>query len=407
MGSRVFSFLHGADSIHMPRTDHANFITSMRALPPAVWVLCIGTFINKFGTFVIPFMTLYLKRSGYTLTDTGLVLAAYGTGNFFASGYGGYLADKIGRRKTITFSMIGGACSMLLLSQAEGLPQLIALAALAGFSAELYRPASTAMIIDLVPVGNRVVAFAVYRTAFNAGWAFGPAAAGFLAQHSYLYLFVGEAATSLAYAIVAWKLLPKGVRGTTRETGWKKTLRTVCQDRVLINMLIGYLAIGFIFFQMSTSYGTFVSGLGFDERIYGLLLGMNGLLVVLFELPLTSFTRRFNPVHVMSVGYAFIGIGALMNALPLSLTWLFLAGAVLSFGEIVSMPVSIAYVSNLAPDHMRGRYMGVVGLVWSLTLTCSPAVGLRLYSTAPALLWGVCGASGLLAALWVLRLRNR
>ena len=97
---------------------------------------------------------------------------------------------------------------MLLLSQAHSLPAIIVLTALVGLTGELYRPASSALLADLIPPERRVTAFSAYRMAFNAGWAFGPATAGFLAAHGYFWLFVGDAASSILFGFVAFFALP-------------------------------------------------------------------------------------------------------------------------------------------------------------------------------------------------------
>jgi len=191
-------------------TEQPTLTSSLRSLPRAAWVLFFGTFLNKFGSFVIPFLTLYLTRGGYPLRAAGLALGAYGTGNLAASLLGGYLADRIGRRRTIVLSMFSGAIAMMLLSQAHTLPSILALAALAGLTGEMYRPASSALLADLVPAGQRVTAYSALRTAFNAGWAFGPAIAGFLAERGYFWLFAGDALTSVLYGVLAFFALPKG-----------------------------------------------------------------------------------------------------------------------------------------------------------------------------------------------------
>jgi MFS family permease len=186
-----------AELITVVEKSETNLRSSLRALPPVAWILFFGMFLNKFGAFVVPFLALYLTRSGYTLADAGLAIGAYGVGNFIASLVGGHLADTIGRRKTILLSMFSGAGTMLLLSQARGLPMIMVLAALTGLASEFYRPACSALLTDLVPPNQRVTAFAAYRMSFNAGWAFGPATAGFLAAKGFFWLFVGDAATSV------------------------------------------------------------------------------------------------------------------------------------------------------------------------------------------------------------------
>ena len=377
---------------------------SIRAFPAPVWVLFAGMFVNKFGTFVVPFFTLYLTGKGYSLSDAGITLAAYGVGNFIASGYGGYLADRIGRRKTIVLSMAGGAACMLSLAAADTFITLVVLAAFAGFTAELYRPAASALVIDLVPSEHRVTAFAVYRLCFNAGWAFGPAAAGLLAKHSYLYLFIGEALTCAIFGVIAWFFLPRGVLASPASYGWGAAFHAIRNDRVFLLMLSTYLAIGFVFFQMMSSYGAFTKSLGFDERIYGFLLALNGVIIVLFELPLTVVTRKLHPARVLAVGYGLVGIGAFLTMFATTIPGLAACCVIFTLGEIISMPIAVAYVSQLAPDDMRGRYMGAVGLTWATGLTLAPMIGLRLLEADAAFLWGVCGALGLAAALVALRL---
>src|SRR5437867_5239639 len=163
---------------------------SLRALPRAAWILFFGTFLNKFGTFVLPFLAIYMTRQGFSPSQAGLAVGAYGTGTLGASLLGGYLADRWGRRRTIVLSMFSGALVMLALSQARSLGLIVTFSALAGLTGELYRPASSALLADLMPAGQRVTAFAAYRMAFNAGWMFGPATAGLLAKYSFAWLFV-------------------------------------------------------------------------------------------------------------------------------------------------------------------------------------------------------------------------
>src|SRR5258708_401496 len=97
-----------------PTAPRETLLSSLRTLPRAAWILFFGTFLNKFGGFVVPFLTLYLTSRGYTAGQTGLAVSAYGVGNLGASLLGGHLADKLGRRKTILLSMFSGAAMMML-----------------------------------------------------------------------------------------------------------------------------------------------------------------------------------------------------------------------------------------------------------------------------------------------------
>lgn len=373
-------------------------LISLRALPRPVWILFAGTFINKFGAFVVPFLTLYLTRQGYSLGQTGLAIGAYGAGNLIASIVGGHLADSIGRRKTIVLSMFLGASAMLLLSQARGLPMIVALAVLAGLTGEMYRPAASALLADLIPPGQRVTSYAAYRMAFNAGWAFGPATAGLLAEHGYFWLFAGDAATSALFGLIAFFALPRG-RGTqSREAGWRCAWTTLRGDGALHRVLFAAFAIAVVFFQMASTFGLHVTHLGFSPAVYGALISLNGALVVLCELPLTTITRRFPAQRVMATGYLLAGLGLALNGMAQTIPALVVCMVIFTLGEMVAMPVSSAYIADLAPATMRGRYMGAFSFTWGLALVVGPGVGMQLYGFDPGIFWMACGVLGVLAA---------
>jgi len=375
--------------------------SDLRALPAAAWMLFFGSFLNKFGAFVIPFLALYLTSTGYTLADAGLAIGAYGIGNLIASFVGGHLADTLGRRKTIVLSMFSGATTLLLLSQANTLATIIALSGLAGLAGEFYRPACSALLTDLVPPHQRVTAFAAYRVSFNAGWAFGPATAGFLATKGYFWLFVGDAATCILFGLVALFALPKETHHQRQANGWGQALVALRGDRAFHQIILASFLIALVFMQMMSSFGVHVTHLGFSAAAYGALISLNGAMVVLCELPLTIVTRRFPVRRVLAVGYLLIGLGFALNGLARTVPELVVCTVLFTVGEMVAIPVTSAFVANLAPAHLRGRSMGVFGLNWALALIIAPGLGLKLLALNPAALWLGCGMLAVLGALMI------
>jgi MFS family permease len=379
--------------------EHPGIIASLRALPRAAWILFLGIFLNRFGTFVIPFLTLYMKGKGYGVGDAGIAIGSYGLGTLLASFLGGYLADRIGRRKTIAISMFGGAASMLVLSRAESWWGIVLLTGLNGLCGEFYRPASTALLADVVPAGQRVIAFSTYRMALNAGWAFGPATGGFLTHLSYKWLFLGDAFTSLLFGLVAWTALPEGRRSSHEQAGWSVALRQMGKDRLCLQYFAASFFIALIFFQISSTYGLFVTQLGFTPAVYGALISLNGLLVACFELVVSNISRRFPARHSIAFGYIMVGVGFGLNAGATALPVLVLAIVLFTLGEMISIPVGAAYLADLAPAEMRGRYMGAQGLTWGVALIFGPGLGMYLLERGSTLLWLACGASGLIGAV--------
>ncbi len=373
-------------------------LSSLRGLPRAAWILFFGTFLNKFGGFVVPFLTLYLTSRGYSVGQTSWAVATYGMGGFMAALIGGHLADYLGRRQTIVLSMFLGAAMMLLLSQAHGLMVIVVLTFLAGLTNEFYRPASSALLTDIVPANQRVTAFSALRVSFNAGFAFGPATAGFLAAFGYFWLFAGDAATSVLFGLVVLFALPRTTHNRLNNASWSEALRVLRRDRTLHQLLLGNFAIGLVFFQLASTFGLYITHLGFSPAVYGAVVSMNGALIVFCELPLTRVTRKFPARRVMAAGYVLCAAGYALNVFAHTIPALVLCMLLFTLGEMITMPTAAAYLANLAPPHMRGRYMGVSGLTWSLGFIFGSTVGLKLFAAAPAVYWIACGALGVFAA---------
>jgi MFS family permease len=294
--------------------------------------------------------------------------------------------------------MFSAAICMLLLSQVRDYELLLLFTALTGFTAELYRPASSALLADLVPPEQRVTAYSAYRLALNAGWAFGPATAGFVTEYSFFWLFVGDAISSALFGVVALLFLPHGLRTSGRETGWPRALASIRRNPLFLQAIAASLVIAPVMYQMASTFSLHVDRCGLPAWAYGVLISGNGVLVVLFELPLTRVTTRFAPRRILALGYILLGTGFAMNSFATTIPLLALVVITFTFGEMVCMPVSAAYMANLAPAEMRGRYMGVYGFSWAIAIVCGPLIGMTLFSFHPVLLWIVCGVLGLVAA---------
>jgi MFS family permease len=350
----------------------------------------------------VVFLVLYLTRKGYSPGEAGLAVAAFGVGEVLASWLGGLLADRLGRRDTIALSMFGSAAALVALSQVETYGLILVVAFLAGLAGELYRPAGAALVSDLVPPGQRVTAFAVLRLAVNVGFAVGIAVAGFLADRSFLWVFLSDAATATAFGVLTLLTLPHGTRSRRQDEGARGSLATAIGDRAFVSFLAASALVVFVYFQQQATLPLHVTGQpGLSSADFGLLLAINGVLIVLFELPVSALTMRRPAREMIALSFLLIGMGFALTGLAHSMPALGLTVAVWTLGEMVGAPVSYAYVADLAPEHMRGRYQGIYGIAWASGTVTGPAVGTFLFARWGAGFWALCGGLGVAAAVIV------
>jgi MFS family permease len=378
---------------------------NVRAMPPAAWVLFAGTFVNRLGTFVFPFMILYLTGLGYSAGQAGVALALYGLGGFVSQLVGGWLTDRIGRRNTIGLSMITASCLTLALWQAESLALIYALMFLLALVAETHRPAASALITDVVPDERRVTAFAMFRLAINIGWAVGLTLGGLLADRSFGFLFVGDAVTSATFGVISLIALPHGVRtsrGEERHLGGG-AVRAMLADRGFL-LFLGSILIGSaIYMQNVSTFPLHIKQEGFSNTVYGMLQGLNGAFVVFLELPISAWTQRRSRTSMVALGGLLIGVafGSLIFArtIPLLVVMVF----VWTLGEIVSSPPASAFVADRSLEHTRGRYQAALGAMFGLGAIVGPLTGTLVYEASPDALWIGCLVAGVASAALALR----
>lgn len=375
-------------------------------MPRALWVLTGGQFINRFGAFVYPFLALYLVQQGYSGGQVAMVLGAMALGNLMAPFVSGYLADAIGRRNTIVIALVGGATAIILLYYCRTLGQLVVVGAAQGFLAQLFGPAANALMSDVVPEDKRVTAYAVFRLALNAGFAAGPAVAGLLYTRSPALIFWGDAATTLIFAALALGFLPHGLRTikgrvTSLRVAWQSWVEAAVDARcnyAFLQLLAGKLLMSIAFVQVFNVLALDTAAHGLSTVDYGLVMGLNGAIIMLVELPLVQWIKRYPARPVLTVGFLTVGLGCASFGWAKSMFDYALAMAFFTIGEMISLPVSAAHGARLAPTEYRGRYFGFFGMVWGVAgLTGSS--GIWIFERVGGIWWIWTGAFGVAAAL--------
>jgi MFS family permease len=231
----------------------------------------------------------------------------------------------------------------------------------------------------------------------NFGTMNGPVVGGLIAESSFTWLFIGDALTCVEFGIIALTRLPEGTQGASTHAPTPRL--AIVRDPGFMIFLIASTAVAFMYAQSHSGFALEVAGRGLSSRVYGMLLALNAFLVLLFEMPLSAWTRRKRRRPVIAVGWALIGLGFGLTPWGHGVAWLALTVTIWTLGEILSAPVGAAYVSEVAPDHMRGRYMGTWTMTWGLGFVLGPSLGGQLFAWHPTALWGVCLGLGAVAAM--------
>lgn len=361
-------------------------------LPRVFWAVCFGIFINRVGSFVAPFLAVYLVQDrGFQPADAGRVVALYGVGITLSGPLGGALADRIGRRATMLFGLVGGAIAVGLLAFANNPHFIILLAFLAPALGDTYRPAASAAVSDVVETKDRARAFSLVYWATNLGMATGLTLGGLVAGKSLTTLFLLDAAATLAFAVTVLRFVPETRPAPTSHDSERSSLADVITDRPFLAFLLLHLGALVVFNQWLLALPLDMAAHGFGPASFSVLMGLNCLGVVLIQPILSPRLARFDSAHLLAVMTVLFGLGYAVNALGGNLAIYILGTTLWTVGEVVGFPVAATIVADLAPVALRGRYQGAFGMTWGVAITLSPMIAGEVFERFGAnTLWIGC-----------------
>lgn len=378
-------------------------------LPAPFWWLWVGTLVNRAGTFIEPFAILYLTGPRHlSVATAGTVVTVWGAGSIAAQPIGGYLTDRIGRRTTLSLGMFAVAVALGALALARGLPAIMAAALFVGVVGDIYRPAAAATVADLLQGEQRTRAFALQFWAINLGFSVAAVSAGLLVQLGFGTLFAIDAITSAVFGLVVLRKIPETRPESAKhhdhdEPAWRLMLR----DRVLLALVALFLCYATLYGQVYVTLPLAVKDAGLSTGAYGLIMAVNGIVIVVVQ-PLTlSFIARAPRTLLLPGAMLLVGGGIALSALCDSVWAFALTVVVWTLGEIGASTALFALVAAIAPEAMRGRYMGATGLAWGASGVLAPLLGSRAYAASPGGLWLGCLALSAVAAAGLFALAVR
>jgi MFS family permease len=375
---------------------------TVSGLPREFWWLWTSTLVNRLGAFVAAFMALYLTLDrGYSASYAGLVAALHGLGGVISSLGAGVMADRLGRRPTLLLAQSSTAVAVAVLGFVQHPVAIAAVAFVVGMASNASRPAVQAMIADVVRPEDRVRAFSLNFWAINLGFAVSSMAAGFIAEYSYRAGFLVEAGMTLVCAVVVFAKLPESrPERAAKEVGEPEVgLGTVLRDRRFMGVVGLSFLVALIIQQAFVGLPVAMGRAGFAPADYGMAIAVNGVLIVVLQIPVTRFIQHRDPGRLLVVSSLLIGYGFGLTAFAGSVGVFALTICVWTLGEIVNAPTQTGLVVRLSPTHGRGRYQGMYTMSWSMAALVAPLMaGLVIDRYGAEWLWGACAVIGTAAA---------
>ena len=316
------------------------------------------------------------------------------------------------RRAVMAGALLGGAAVLLIMSQLTSVAAFLVGVFAFSAIADAYRPAASAMVSDLTTPAQRSHAFSLMYVAINLGFAIGPAVGGAIAEYSFRWLFVGDAATCAIYATIIIVGIREtlgqpatGVAVETRElrsqspTSFRTAVRHMLGNRTFVVLCGASFCISLVYMQAMSTFPLYLAERGFSPAQYGRIIAFNGFMIVLGQLPLTNWMAGKHRGHLLVCAALLTALGFGLKSVAFSELTFIGTVAIWTMGEMVQFPHLPPIVTELAPEDMRARYMGVFGLSFSGASTIgAPLGGLVLGYAGPTALWLGGAALALTAA---------
>ncbi len=398
----------------MLSTTRKLYKDAYRGLSRNTWYLSLVMLINRSGTMVIPFMTIYCtQKLHFSITEAGLIMGLFGLGAIVGAFIGGRITDRFGFYPVQVAALLVGGIMFIITGYQDTFLSLSAGTFILSACNESFRPANATAIVYYSKDENRTRSYSLNRLAINLGWAVGGALGGFLASVNYQLLFWVDGCTNIAAAILLLRLLPYIKTGTKHleEKENKAIVKPAYYDKVYLVFIILIILFATCFFQMFTMLPVFYKTNWYlNEQFIGILMALNGIIIVLIEMIVIYSLEGTKPsTTFIRTGILLIGIGyALNNILPASAGVAVLSITIITIGEIFSIPFMNSFWISRTTETNRGQYAGIYTIAWSIAQIVAPTMGSQIAAQKNfTTLWWITAAICLITGTGFMLLGNK
>ncbi|WP_298879061.1 MFS transporter [uncultured Polaribacter sp.] len=359
-----------------------NYINTFRGLSKEVWWLSLITFINRSGTMVIPFLSLYLTKSlNFSLTDVGWIMSFFGLGSVVGTWIGGKLTDKIGYYKVMYVSLLLTGVLFVALQYATTFYGFCAGIFFVMLVADSFRPAMFVALSAYSKPENKTRSVTLIRLAINLGFSAGPAIGGLIITGiGYEGLFWTDGITCVLAAFLLLKVLhPK--KAKVQDEVKVENPVSAYEDKAFWIFFIAMFIFGFVFLQYFSTMPLYYKDIHFlSEFEIGLLMGFNGFFIFLLEMPLIKWLEdtKKSKVKLITLGLFLTALSFIVLNLTGWVGILIIGMLLMTIGEMIAFPFSNAFAVERAKKGNQGEYMALYSISFSLSHIFSHNVGMQM-----------------------------
>jgi predicted MFS family arabinose efflux permease len=349
-----------------------------------IWWLSLVMFVNRSGTMVIPFLTVYLTHEmHFSIAEAGFVMAAFGGGAIVGAYFGGRLTDRIGFYPIQFWSLFFNGVMFFILGQMQTLWQFIICIFILSAVGESFRPANSAAIAAYSDENNRTRSYSLNRLAINLGFSIGPAVGGILSSISYQWLFWADGLTCIMAAfIMRISLRPLHTERKTNKTEVKKPPpgESVYKDKTYLKFIFSIFLVAFCFLQLFSLVPVYYKEeVGMSESLIGIVLASNGLIIAIFEMVLVyKLEGRRSALFYIGWGSVLIGLSFLVLNIGDVFAMVALSMLIITIGEMLMFPFTNTFWVARSKEHNRGQYAALFTISFALAHVLAPTVGSQI-----------------------------
>jgi len=393
------------------KTLFNNYINTFKGLSKEVWWLALMTFINRSGTMVIPFLSLYLTDDlEFSLKNVSWIMSCFGLGSVVGTWIGGKLTDKIGYYKVMVRSLLSTGVLFIALQFLETFAGLCIGIFLVMLVADTFRPAMFVAMSVYSKPENKTRSVTLVRLAINLGFSAGPAIGGLIITTiGYSGLFWMDGITCILATLLLIKVLNPRVTKPIDNIIVENPV-SVFKDKPFWIFFAAMLIFGIIFLQYFSTMPLYYKEIhGLTELEIGLLLGLNGFFIFVLEMPLIKWLEdsRYTKVSLMLFGLFLTVLSFYVLNLTSWIGILLIGMLFMTIGEMIAFPFSNAFAMDRAKKGKQGQYLSMYVMSFSIAHVFGHNVGLRLvdsygYNTS----WYIMIGLGFIGVLLLMYLRK-